>query len=94
MGGALDQAGAGVEELVRLPFQADATVRATVLVSVDPAFAAHGKDLLPGDLEATAAGIDQFGAGTKKLHDYPQVPKTLACGGYVLRALVSKYVRA
>ena len=85
MGGALDQAGTGVEKLVGVPFQADAAMRAAIFIHIDLTFTAHGKQLLTVDLETTAAGIDQLGAGAKKLHDYPQVPKALASGGYAAR---------
>jgi hypothetical protein len=60
-------------------------MRAAIFVYVDLAFTAYGKQLLAVDLETAAAGIDQLGAGAKKLHDSPQVPRALVSGGYTVR---------
>jgi hypothetical protein len=79
MSGALDQAVAGVEKLVGLPFQPDATVRAAIDVDVNLAAPAHGKEFLAVDVESTAAGIGQLNASTQKLHVYPQIsPRVVA----------------
>ena len=85
-GGALSEwvsAMGGESKLVGCPFQPDATVRATVDIDVDLAFAAHGEELRAVNLETAAAGFGQLNACAKKLHVYPQV-----------RRLVTGYVRA
>lgn len=60
MGRALDQAGAAVEELVRMPFQRHTTVRASILVDVDLPGTAYGQHLQSIDIEATACSFGQF----------------------------------
>jgi hypothetical protein len=76
MGGALDQAVTGVEELVRGPFESDATVRAAIDIDVDLATPAYGEQFLAVEVETTAAGVGQFNAGTQKFHADPQVAST------------------
>ena len=60
MGGALDQAGAVIEKLVRQPFQRDATVRAAIAVGIQLAVLAHGKQLLTGGFKAPALAFGHF----------------------------------
>ena len=55
MGGALDQAGAGVEKLVGLPFQRDAAMGAAVDIEVGNAVPAHGQQLAAVDFKTEAA---------------------------------------
>ncbi|SER78267.1 hypothetical protein SAMN03159444_05037 [Pseudomonas sp. NFACC02] len=45
MGCALDQTGAAVEKLVRMPFQRHATMRASILVNVDLPGAAYSQQV-------------------------------------------------
>ena len=73
MSGTLDQAVAGVEKLVRGPFQPDAAVRAAIGIDVYLAGPAYGEELLAIDFEPAAGGIGQLGTGTKKFHVHPQV---------------------
>jgi hypothetical protein len=83
VGRTLDQAVAGVEKLVGLPFQPDAPVRAAIFIDIHPTAPAYGQELLTVDVETATAGVSQFGACAKKLHVYPQVLR-----------LVTRYVRA
>ena len=71
MGGALDQARARVEKLVRLPFQRYPAMWATVDIEVGNAFAAHGKQLAAVDIEAEARVGCEFAGGAEKLHIGP-----------------------
>jgi hypothetical protein len=80
MGGALDEAGTGVEELIGLPFQCHAPVWAAIGVDIGLLFAAYGKQLQPCELEAAAAGFGQIAPGAKKFHVYPLGPKALRPG--------------
>ncbi|BCT35481.1 hypothetical protein PproGo58_49760 [Pseudomonas protegens] len=77
MGGALDQAGAGIEELIRLPFQGDSSVRALIGIHVGLPLAAHGKELQARKLETPATGLGKVTPGAKKFHVYPLGPKAL-----------------
>lgn len=55
MGGALDQAGAGVEEAVGLPFQRDTAMGAAVEIEVGNAVSAYSQQLAAIDLKTAAA---------------------------------------
>jgi hypothetical protein len=73
MGRALDQAVAGIQELVGGPFQPDTSVRAAIDIDMNLTAPAHGKQLLAVNIEPAAAGIDQLQAWAKKLHVYPLI---------------------
>ena len=55
MGGALDQAGAVVEEAIRLPFQRDAAMRAAVEIEVRNAVPTHRQQPVAIDIKTAAA---------------------------------------
>ncbi|ROL83312.1 hypothetical protein BK637_29230 [Pseudomonas chlororaphis] len=72
VGGALDQAGAGIEELVGLPLQSDPAMGAAIGVDVDLSIAAHCKKRLAFKVETSAGSLWQIAGGAKKLHVYPR----------------------
>ena len=68
MPGALDQAGATVEESIRLPFKANAAMRTAIAIQIHHALAPHGQHGQVADLEAAAGTFKQFFAATKEVH--------------------------
>jgi len=71
VGGALDQAGAGVEEVIGLPFQGDAAMGAAIAIEVGDAIPAHGQQFVPVDIKTTAAVGGEGVGGAEKLHSNP-----------------------
>lgn len=71
MGGALDKAGARVEELVWLPFQRYAAMGAAVDIEVGDAFPAHDQQLAAIDIKTEAAVLRQCLGRAEKLHVGP-----------------------
>ncbi|MCY1557230.1 hypothetical protein D9M68_940630 [compost metagenome] len=63
VGGALDQAGAVVEKLVRQPFQGNAAVRAAVAVGKYLAVLAYGKQFFACNHKAPALTFGQLMRG-------------------------------
>lgn len=59
VGGALDQAGAGIEELIRLPFQRNSPMRAAIFVGIHVSFSAHDEQAHFFALEAAARTFGQ-----------------------------------
>lgn len=60
MSRALNQAGAAVEKLVRMPFQRYAAMRTPILVGIDLPCTANSQHLQPIDVEAAARSFGQF----------------------------------
>ena len=60
MGRALNQAGAGIEKLVRVPLQRHAAVRATVLVDIDLPGAPDCQQLQPANVKTSAFSFSHF----------------------------------
>jgi hypothetical protein len=59
VGRALNQAGAGIEKLVRVPLQGHAAVRATVPVDMNLTRAPDRQELQPVDIETSAFSLSQ-----------------------------------
>ena len=59
VGGALDQAGAGIEELIRLPLQRDSPMRAAIFVGIQLSFPAHEEQAHFSAFEAAARTFGQ-----------------------------------
>lgn len=68
VGCTVDEARAGVQKLVRLPFQRDATVRAAVVVDEYLPVASCSKQFAAIDFKPTALGFRQLIAGTEQFH--------------------------
>jgi hypothetical protein len=68
MGGALDQASAGVEKLIRLPFKRHAAVWAAIAVDEYLSFSAHGYQLQPVNLKASAVRFSQVLCVAEEFH--------------------------
>jgi len=68
VGGALDQAGTGVEEAVGLPFQRDAAVRTAVEIHVDLTRTPYRQHFAPLDVETATVVVGQFGVTAQKFH--------------------------
>lgn len=67
MGCALDQAGTVIKELVRLPFQGNAAMRALVFVHVNLPATAYCKQPYTVDIETPAFALSQINAVTHVL---------------------------
>ena len=68
MGGALNEAGAAVEELVGLPLQRDAAMRAAVAIGEYLAVAASRHQPKPGDFKPAALCLRQCAAAAEQYH--------------------------
>ncbi len=68
MVGAMDQAGAVIEEGILRPVQGDAAVRATVAVEVHLAQAAHAEQLDAFYTEGATLAFDKALGSTKEVH--------------------------
>lgn len=68
MSGAVNQAGAGVQKLVRLPFQRYATMRAAVVIDEHLPVTPCGKQLATIDFKPAALGFRQLISGAEQFH--------------------------